>query len=344
METQPKLKILFLADSHLGFDLAVHPQKVRRRRGEDFFGNFERILQYALDNQADLILHGGDLFYRTLVPNSIVDRVYENIGTIAEAGIPFVIVPGNHESSRLPQSLFLGHPNIYYFSQASVFNFEFHGLKLDLAGFPCLRKNVREQFPSVVRTLDMQLRKDADYKLLCMHQAIEGAVVGPSNYRFGNSADVIALAQLPNQYHLILSGHIHRHQVLWTKNEGTPILYPGSIERTSFAEKEEEKGFCWIELGGEEKLSHQFFNLPSRPMVDLVLEKAFYSQESIQAEIKAATDVLDENSILRIKVTFAENRKFLKAQFLDNLLPKTMNYSIAGDFKKGEFKKNPKLD
>jgi len=194
MVAQQKLKILFLADSHLGFDLAVHPQKVRRRRGEDFFDNFDRILQYALDNQADLILHGGDLFFRTLVPNSIVDRVYESIWKVVEAGIPFVIVPGNHESSRLPTSLFLGHPNIYYFSEASVFNFEIHGLKLALAGFPCLRKNVREQFPTVAKTLDMQLGDEADYKLLCMHQAIEGARVGPSNYRFGRAADVIALA------------------------------------------------------------------------------------------------------------------------------------------------------
>ena len=50
----------------------------------------------------------------------------------------------------------------------------------------------------------------------------------------------------------VLSGHIHRFQVLtkdlWGRPIKIPILYPGSIERTSFAEKDEPKGYLKVEL------------------------------------------------------------------------------------------------
>ena len=35
------IRILFLADTHLGFDLPVKPRINRRRRGIDFFKNYE---------------------------------------------------------------------------------------------------------------------------------------------------------------------------------------------------------------------------------------------------------------------------------------------------------------
>ena len=41
------IRILFLADTHLGFDLAFRPRIERRRRGPEFFANFERALQPA---------------------------------------------------------------------------------------------------------------------------------------------------------------------------------------------------------------------------------------------------------------------------------------------------------
>jgi len=54
------IKILLLADTHLGFDQPIRPRTSKPRRGEDFFNNFKYILQYAEQNGIDLILHGGD--------------------------------------------------------------------------------------------------------------------------------------------------------------------------------------------------------------------------------------------------------------------------------------------
>lgn len=40
-------RILFVSDTHLGFDLPRKPRIARRRRGPDFFDNFNRALEPA---------------------------------------------------------------------------------------------------------------------------------------------------------------------------------------------------------------------------------------------------------------------------------------------------------
>ena len=46
--------ILFFSDSHLGFDLPLHPRIQVRRRGHDFFRNYQHILDTALKIKAKI--------------------------------------------------------------------------------------------------------------------------------------------------------------------------------------------------------------------------------------------------------------------------------------------------
>jgi hypothetical protein len=41
------MRVLFVSDTHLGIDMPTRPRVTRRRRGEDFFRNFERALAVA---------------------------------------------------------------------------------------------------------------------------------------------------------------------------------------------------------------------------------------------------------------------------------------------------------
>lgn len=321
-------KIIFLADTHLGFDFPLRPQKERRRRGVDFFNNFDYILDYAKKVKADLVIHGGDLFYRTLVPEPIVDMVYERIYNFAESDIPIVIVPGNHESSRLPVSLFMHHPSIYYFTKPQVFKFNLNGLNLDIAGFPCVRKDVRTKFPKLANEINPQLSNES-IKLLCMHQSIEGSKVGPSDYTFRYGKDVIQVSDLPDSYDLFLSGHIHRAQILWANNN-KPVIYPGSIERTAFAEKDEKKGFYEILIKEDKSISYEFKNIYARPMVDIFLENNNYTIESLKEEIFHRIKGIPEDSIIRFKMKNLNNLPLLSVKLLDAVMPSTMNYQVAG--------------
>jgi DNA repair exonuclease SbcCD nuclease subunit len=54
------IRIPFLADTHLGFDLPFRLRIQRHRRGPEFFANFERTLMPALQGRVDCVVHGGD--------------------------------------------------------------------------------------------------------------------------------------------------------------------------------------------------------------------------------------------------------------------------------------------
>ena len=54
------LQVLLIADTHLGFDLPFRPKIKRRRRGHDFFANFQKSLLPALKGEVDLVVHEGD--------------------------------------------------------------------------------------------------------------------------------------------------------------------------------------------------------------------------------------------------------------------------------------------
>lgn len=322
------VKIIFFADSHLGFDTPLRPKKEKRRRGTDFLNNFDSILDYAKINKADLVIHGGDLFFRSRIPTPIIDLVYERIFNFAQTGIPIEIVPGNHERSELPVSLMMQHANIHYYTKSQIFRFRLNKIDFDIAGFPCVRNDLRSVFPGIINEIQTQLREDS-VKFLCMHQAIEGAKVGPSNYTFRKGNDVIAIDDLPDNFDLILSGHIHRAQVIYTRNN-TPIIYPGSIERTSFAEKDEEKGFYEIEVNSQRECSFRFVKLNTRPMIDALFDKETYTTSSLKNEIMLFVKEIHPDSIIRFKMKNIANLSLLSTKLLNDIIPPTMNYQISG--------------
>lgn len=337
------LRIVFFADTHLGFDFPIKPRIERRRRGPDFFDNFRRVLDYARQTRSDFVLHGGDLFFRARIPQLIVDMVYSDIFEFAGLGIPLLIVPGNHERSILPASLFLEHPNIHIFDQPKTFSFEINGSRLAFSGFPCRRKDVQLHFPNLLEDSGWFQHGNA-CQLLCLHQTIEGARVGPSGYTFRRGADVIPRSDLPEEAVAVLSGHIHRQQVLASKSlngKTTPsVIYPGSIERTSFAERDERKGFYDISIVEVEKGTWRierldFLGLPARQMIDITLIKTL-RPEGVAEFIKEESAQLDPHSIVRLRCepdTSPDTKQVITSSFLREILPETMNYQFSSDFR-----------
>ena len=272
------IRIVLLADTHLGFDEPIRPRIDRRRRGPDFFANFERVLEGAREREADLVVHGGDLFFRSRVPPSIIDRVYRRLLRFAAGGIPLLIIPGNHERSMLPPSLFLQHPHLHVFHRPETKVLRLRETVVAVSGVPCARREARSRFPALLAETRWS-ETPCDLRLLCLHQAIEGATVGPGDFTFGAGADVIPRRDLPPEFDAVLSGHIHRRQILFRhRPDGTrmPVVYPGSVERTSFAERQEPKGYFDLEIsrsatGRRGPMKIEFVPLPTRPMEEIVL-------------------------------------------------------------------------
>ncbi len=136
----------------------------------------------------------------------------------------------------------------------------------------------------------------------------------------------------------MLSGHIHRHQVLTTDLRGSslpaPVLYPGSIERTSIAEADEDKGYMIVELtcdDGVAKVDWRFRQLPARPLVRHDLELDGLEAEQVESAIRSLVASAPVDAVLSIRVTGAITEhvsRVLSAGFLRALAPETMNLEL----------------
>ena len=337
-EQPSAIRILLLADTHVGFDLPVRPRVERRRRGRDFLANFERALRPALRGDVDVVVHGGDLFDRSRVPAALVDLALAPLVRVAEAGTPVYIVPGNHERSRIPPHLWTAHPNIHVFDRPRAFIHQDQHGTVVLAGFPFTRR-IRDSFAGLLRQA-REVATSADRCLLVMHQTVEGAQVGPGDYTFRRGPDIIPGRDIPADFDVVLSGHIHRRQMLTHDLRGrplaAPVIYPGSVERTSFAERAEEKGYAVVTVG----LAHDhrspvqvsFEPLPARPMVSLVLEPPASGRGALTGQLASRLREMDPDSIVRVQIcgpNAADALQSLSAASLRDLAPPTMNVTVA---------------
>ena len=330
------IRILLIADTHLGFDLPLRPRIKRRRRGLDFFANFERALMPALNGKVDAVVHGGDVLYRSKVPARLVEMAFEPLKQVADSGVPVYLVPGNHERSTVPHGHLAAHPNIYLFDRPRTYHLQTANSSLALAGFPFVRTGIRKDFLTRLGQTGWQ-RTQADTHVLCIHQSVDGAVVGPVGYTFRYAHDVIRTSDIPPGFAAVLTGHIHRFQVLETDLKGktlnAPVFYPGSIERTSFAEKDEPKGYLILEFEASGTSAGtlrnwNFHELPARPMIQLDLHAAGMHAQQIRSWIQSRLYDIPTDSVVKLKVhgkISAKAMAVIRAPALRALAPETMN-------------------
>ena len=351
------LRILFLADSHLGFDLPVRPRVARRRRGHDFLANHAAALEPALNGEVDAVVHGGDVFHRPDVNEALAWRALRPLVRVAEAGVPVFIVPGNHERARIPHVRLAEHPRVHVFDRPRTYAIEMRGRRVAFSGFPFERRDVRSRFPELVERTGWR-GHDATLRVLCMHHCVEGATVGigtgSRDFTFTAARDVVRVRDVPASFAVVLSGHIHRRQALTTDLRGrpldVPVLYPGSVERTSLAEIGETKGYMIVHVdaaGDGGRARWQFRDLYARPMVaqDIAVSGLDavsgsgglnpMSGSALDDAVRTIVAAVPADAVLRIRITGdldAGHWRVLRAAHLRSFVPDTMNLEIrAGD-------------
>jgi DNA repair exonuclease SbcCD nuclease subunit len=328
------IRILLLADSHLGFDLPARTRVKRRRRGHDFLANYALALAPAFVGEVDVVVHAGDVFDRSSVMPTLAYQAFDPLRRIADRGIPVFIVPGNHERSRLPHSRFARHPRVHLFDSPRTFAIDVHGIRLALSGFPYERLDVRTRFSKLLDETGWRL-ESADLRLVCMHHCVEGATVGPGDFTFTSACDVVRVHDVPPDFSAVLSGHIHRHQVITRDLRRlpleTPVLYPGSIERTSLAEIDETKGFMTVSVGRSARVRWEFHPLPARPMLREEIVADGLGASQIEAAIREIVARAPLDAVVSIRVSGALDEgqwAGASASRLRTFVPESMNVDV----------------
>ncbi|MEX1311997.1 MAG: hypothetical protein AB1Z65_16370 [Candidatus Sulfomarinibacteraceae bacterium] len=152
-------------------------------------------------------------------------------------------------------------------------------------------------------------------------------------------ADIIPGRRIPRGFAAVLAGHIHRHQVLTRDLAGAdlaaPVFYPGSVERTSAAERNEAKGFLVLKLEGDRSTGGRvadwtFHELPSRPMVDLDIDGTGHTDPA--RWLRSSFEAIDPDAIIRLRVSSPPGeamREALRAAALRDLALPTQTVEVS---------------
>jgi DNA repair exonuclease SbcCD nuclease subunit len=159
------------------------------------------------------------------------------------------------------------------------------------------------------------------------------------DFTFRTGDDVVRLADVPAGFAAVLSGHIHRSQVLDRHLSGqpcpTPVFYPGSLERTAFAERDEPKGFMTLRLepgeAGGSVADWTFHDVGARPMEIRPLRVSGLSADELERALRTAISAAPSDAVLRLEADgppSTDSERVLGAERLRRLTPETMNVEV----------------
>jgi exonuclease SbcD len=334
--------IIHTADLHLGISnyAPVNPSTGLSRRIDDFILALDHIVNYSIENRADMFLLCGDTF-KDPNPNSTVLKMFATrLSRLSRENIQTVIILGNHDAPKggraaPPEPLIeLNVPNVHYFSKpgftdivcrsgerARVFALPYrHPVKVaSEKGKPGLRKDLveqiyLEQIEREIEAFTHESRDDADTCILTGHFSVQGAIAGSERvWAIGEEYAVPPSVFDTGLFDYVAMGHVHKHQTI-TSN--VPIVYPGSIERVDLAEAGEEKGFVRAEIKNR-SVSWKFIKLPSRTMHNFRLDCQEDPILAVKEEI-ASHPIKD--AIVSLHITFKDQITPIQKSEINRLL------------------------
>jgi DNA repair exonuclease SbcCD nuclease subunit len=208
-------RVIHTGDTHIGY--AQYHSSVRR---QDFLDAFGAVIDDAIDGDVDAVIHAGDLFHDRRPELADLLGTISELRRLDDAGIPFLAVVGNHESTRGGQWLDL---------------FERLGLATRLGNEPTA---VGDTAFYGLDHVPVSRRDDLDYAF-ADHDAEHAALVAHGLFEPFAYADwdtETVLSESTVDFDAMLLGDNHTPDV--AQVEETWVTYPGSTERASASERE----------------------------------------------------------------------------------------------------------
>jgi DNA repair exonuclease SbcCD nuclease subunit len=324
------VRILHLADLHIGYAPGYLGKEKAVIRQEDFKDAFRRSVDYAVDtaNRISAVLIAGDLF-ETYKPNQ-ADRgfVRAQLGRLSSAAIPVLVIPGTHDSMGLPGSVY----------GTETFPSEVHLLTLPFSETPLELVLDGERFsfywftyaPGEATEVGEFLRRvkekpPADgYRVFIAHASVTGS---PEWDMRRKDLPVSGEDLLSSQMHYVALGHYHNFCRL--ESQQTLAVYPGTLEGKSFGENGPRHLVTVSFEGGRARIEKQVFNRRTLEEKTLSLDSEGVATEE---ELLDRIGSLGREELL-LKLTLTGNSDFaVRADFLEEaLLEKFFHIEIEDD-------------
>lgn len=263
------MRVLHTADFHAGRNLRGFD------RTPEIHDALKEIAGLARSERADVVLVSGDLFDTGNPSADAEAAVFDFFLRLRDAGIPGVVIAGNHDSAARLDSVtgLLGWVGVQVVAQPTANPLDMvrtvetrGGEVLKVGALPYLserrlvkaadllggdtgtwRQKYREGMGFFLRRLGEGFTAGSVNMLMC-HATMDGAVPSGSErtlqFDLTNSYTLSGL-QLPAGAQYVALGHVHKPQQV---SDSPPAFYPGSVIQLDFGEGGEKKQVNLVEV------------------------------------------------------------------------------------------------
>ena len=298
------MKFLHISDVHLGctrYQLNESPR--------DFFDAWIDVLRkYAIGEQVDFVIMGGDFFHKRNVPPETMNYAFAGLSLLKDNGIPCVTIEGNHDQKANDTDhswlrslanwnlLHLLEPSniegkVSYkpwdkdevkggfidIGNARIFGSHWYGASANWA-IPMLTEAIKEN------------RREGAFHILLLHTDVEGHQTHPLP-----ALSLANLKELKSVTDYVALGHTHKSYEIdnWAFN-------PGSLEITSIDEYRETRGAFLIEVSADNEVAAQHVrDYRQRPFQRIGFDVSGFAEpkeittgvlEKVRGEARTASD------------------------------------------------------
>ncbi|MBM2815334.1 MAG: putative metallophosphatase [Ignavibacteria bacterium] len=263
------MRFLHCADIHLGRrPTGPATSDFSRKRYEDYFSAFARIVNLAISEKVDAVLIAGDLFERRELIPDVVERAEHLLQQLHNENIEIIVIEGNHDNftpgneaeswlmyfsnkELLKRPYYYFKDNSYHFVPIGYKDINFYGL-----GYPGAM--AAETISAFAEFLNSQPKEK---NVVLIHTAISDGL------GFHDSVPKTAIDLLNNKVIYAAGGHFHYHSKYPASK---PFFFiPGSPEYWDWGEIGQKKGVIIFDTDTED---YRFIQLEQRHSIKLQIK------------------------------------------------------------------------
>lgn len=275
------MKFIHCADLHLDSKIETLPTEKTKIRREEILRSFERLIDFAIQNNVLAIIISGDMFDVSKVSIKTKTRVVNAIKKASE--IDFLYLSGNHDEDNFILSLEEIPQNLKTFND--VWTSYRYGETL-ISGVKFTNHNTQVIYDT------LQLN-ESDVNIVALHGQT-------ANYNSQDKAETIALPRLRNKrVDYLALGHIHSFSTGELDERGK-YAYSGCLDGRGFDEIG-DKGFVLINVENG-KLDFEFKKFSSRVNREIEFDLSSYDNwySLKDAIIEKIEDLSNANDLIKV--------------------------------------------
>ncbi|MFB6291117.1 MAG: exonuclease SbcCD subunit D [Candidatus Bipolaricaulia bacterium] len=341
------MELIHFSDTHLGYREfhRVDSDTGINQREQDVYDAFRSVIDKILALDPDLVIHAGDLFDKVRPTNRAVNLATEQFARLSEAGIPTVLIAGNHDTPKISTTGTITR------ALDRLANIEAVTSDLELNGSGYRKIPVGRTLVHAVSDAPTEdklaesievLEPEESYRwnILVIHAGIstleDEVFSGEFNEHYLNKGILDDLG-----FDYVALGHYHKRMEIELSSPAK-AMYPGAPERFSFNESDYEPGFLHVHFDEEgirceEKLleTRNFINLGSINGEDLTVNEI---QQEIEDRLPADGEIAGSLISLKIRGVDENAISMLEESCLEGLREKSFetNFQLISTDEFGE--------